>query len=93
MKKSKSYCPQNKRKDTLSTLIIIQHNKCAICEYEFNDKGMQPCLDHCHTTNRVREALCYNCNVALGKFKENKKILENAIAYLNKHDPENLVGF
>jgi hypothetical protein len=42
-------------------------------------------LDHCHETGEFRGFLCNNCNVGLGKFKDDPVILINAIAYLQGH--------
>ncbi len=57
-----------------------QGNLCAICLKK--DKTKVLCVDHDHTTKKVRGLLCHNCNVGLGNFKDNPKILESAIAYL-----------
>jgi hypothetical protein len=42
-------------------------------------------LDHCHETGEFRGFLCSNCNLGLGKFKDDPEILLNAIAYLQGH--------
>ena len=44
-------------------------------------------VDHCHKTNVVRGLLCQNCNVAIGKFKEDIAIIINAIKYLQNSAP------
>lgn len=75
-----------KRKKRLEDLVLMQNNICLICENEFGE-NLRPCLDHCHKSNEVRGALCYACNTALGKFKEDKKILERAIKYLDDFAP------
>jgi len=41
--------------------------------------------DHCHITGRQRGKLCCNCNMALGMWKDNIRILAGAISYLEKH--------
>lgn len=43
------------------------------------------CVDHCHKSGEIRGLLCNDCNVGLGKFKDNVRSLERAIAYLTKH--------
>lgn len=63
-------------------LIKEQNNLCAICGGK--DAGKVLCVDHNHTTGAVRGLLCGNCNVGLGNFRDNPKILESAIAYLLK---------
>lgn len=42
-------------------------------------------IDHCHRTRKVRSALCRECNIGLGMFKENVNTLEKAIRYLKDH--------
>lgn len=42
-------------------------------------------LDHCHTTDKVREALCNTCNVGLGSFRDDTSRLQAAVAYLERH--------
>ena len=59
-----------------------QGHKCAICGKSIADKKYH--IDHCHTTNTVRGALCSLCNRGLGMFRERKESLLAAIDYLNK---------
>ncbi|WP_061164726.1 endonuclease VII domain-containing protein [Caballeronia temeraria] len=64
-----------------------QQNKCAICETGLIHAGQtasSACVDHCHTTGKVRGLLCYHCNRALGLFKDSQKSLQSAIDYLRK---------
>lgn len=67
-----------------------QEGNCAICgepETRVSATGSKIVLsvDHNHTTNKVRELLCYKCNVMLDSAKESIEILMNAISYLQKH--------
>lgn len=64
-----------------------QDHKCAICRCDETDafKGLL-FVDHCHTSGKVRGLLCHHCNTALGKFKDSKEILSNAIAYVDKYN-------
>ena len=56
-----------------------QNGVCAICgKTDIRSLG----VDHCHKTKKVRGLLCYNCNLALGYFKDNVESLIKAIAYL-----------
>lgn len=40
------------------------------------------CVDHCHSSGRVRGLLCAHCNKGLGLFKDNRETLMRAIKYL-----------
>lgn len=70
-----------------------QGYKCKICAVHFKDapgvgastKGVL-CVDHDHTTNKVRGLLCSRCNTGLGLFSDNISNLKNAILYLKKAD-------
>lgn len=64
-----------------------QNYKCAICGYsDMSSVNFFPVIDHNHTTNKVRGLLCMNCNMGLGKFKDNINFLQNAIKYLEKNN-------
>lgn len=39
-------------------------------------------LDHDHETGRVRGWICDSCNTGIGRFKDDIKLLESAITYL-----------
>lgn len=58
-----------------------QGNCCAIC-------GKQPPrlnVDHDHKTGAVRSLLCLNCNALLGHCDDEISVLQNAIAYIERH--------
>ena len=75
-----------------------QKKKCKICNVTFSKikfgltERTTACIDHCHTTNKVRGILCNLCNVGLGSFKDNTEILTKAINYLKETEtlPEEL---
>lgn len=60
---------------------LKQKGVCAICS-GVEASGRELSADHCHTTGVFRGLLCTQCNLGLGKFKDNKLLLENAIQYL-----------
>lgn len=62
-----------------------QEGKCKICKKEPSGRKKVLCLDHCHDTLKVRGLLCDNCNAGLGKFKDNLKLLKQAINYLDNN--------
>ena len=63
-----------------------QKGVCAICFGVEPDKRFTPrlCVDHNHTTNRVRGLLCSYCNRGLGQFKDSTTLLLLALKYLRK---------
>lgn len=72
-----------------------QQGKCAICERVPIDGGNQfkknfLCIDHDHTTGKVRGLLCSECNFGISKFDDNVKFLNNAIKYLKKYTDDNV---
>ena len=70
--------------------LLEEHNGvCAICKTkEFIKDSIgnvrRLAVDHNHKTGKIRGLLCFNCNQMLGKAKDNKQILINAIEYLTK---------
>jgi len=65
-----------------------QENKCKLCFMEFNTddtKVTSPCVDHCHTTDKIRGLLCRRCNMGLGYFKDNTVTVTRAINYLQEN--------
>lgn len=80
-------------KDTFLKMWERQNGKCSICgklmtnpESKRGQKMSCVSIDHNHSTNIVRELLCYSCNKGIGHFNENPIILLNAINYLKKHE-------
>ncbi len=61
-----------------------QDNKCAICKNN-TFTGYDWSIDHSHLDGKTRGILCNRCNSLLGMAKDNIKILENAISYLQKY--------
>lgn len=72
--------------DTYKKMHDNQQGKCLICGTPFElvstSRTKTACVDHNHKTGEVRGLLCWNCNVALGKLKEDPNIVMNAYKYL-----------
>lgn len=49
-------------------------------------KAAKLCVDHCHTTGKIRGILCRGCNTALGSFRDNLESLRSAVKYLENHN-------
>lgn len=65
-------------------LIMEQEGFCALCGEGFTSNRLSH-LDHNHSNNQIREVICMECNIGLGKFEESIEKLEKAIKYLKKH--------
>jgi hypothetical protein len=69
---------------TLEEYDVIIARGCAICGAKKTGRQSMA-LDHCHTTGKVRDALCSFCNRGLGCFKDDPVRLRAAVEYLEKH--------
>jgi len=70
--------------DIYDEMLKKQKGVCAICKKKQIDRVKKYlCVDHCHTTNKIRGLLCSSCNRMLGDAKDNIKVLKNAINYLS----------
>ena len=65
-------------RDAMRTL---QNNRCKICNKEF---VKTPHTDHDHETGQVRDLLCDDCNLGLGRFFDSPELLDAAAAYLRR---------
>ena len=75
------------------SLYTAQKGGCKICGTPLATEGIdlregdkrpssEPCVDHCHTTGKVRGLLCFHCNTALGHVFDSQEVLSKMIAYL-----------
>ena len=66
-------------------LLAEQKNLCAACDVDLTTLPYKERhLDHDHQTKFVRGWLCSNCNLGIGKFKDNPKALRQAADYLER---------
>lgn len=56
-----------------------QRGRCKICSVEKETL----CVDHNHTSGKIRGLLCRQCNAALGLFRDKKRIVQKAWRYLD----------
>lgn len=75
--KSKKYKIAEK---DLDALIANQKGFCYIC-----GKEDRLCIDHNHSTGKVRKLLCNRCNMVLGNVEESEVLLLKMIMYLKEH--------
>lgn len=61
-------------------MLAAQHGKCAICGSEH-----RLCIDHDHSTGKVRKVLCDRCNRALGVVDDDPELLLKLVDYLADH--------
>lgn len=63
----------------LLAMLEASNGICTICQGPLGSFGV---VDHCHSTGSVRGLLCNDCNLGLGRFKDNIDSLYRAIEYL-----------
>lgn len=72
--------------ETAETMLQSQNGLCGICQLpiQFFTKTYdnRACIDHCHSTNKVRGVLCQYCNSGIGYLKDSPTILAQAAIYL-----------
>ena len=62
--------------------------RCPICEKEgIVGVTVKLVLDHGHLTGDARDYICDSCNTGLGRFRNGRDFLRNAVAYLDKWEP------
>ena len=66
-------------------MLILQNNKCLLCERDRKSFNKNFAVDHCHNTGKVRGLLCQQCNVALGMFDDNPELIRKAADYVESY--------
>lgn len=77
----------NKTEEEVVAMMNHQQGCCAICGESLDHAEIRDtayCIDHCHTTGKVRGLLCNYCNTMIGLAKDDPSILQNAIIYLRE---------
>lgn len=68
---------------TYHRMLVEQDGVCKICGNTCSS-NRSLAVDHCHKSGAVRGLLCRSCNVGLGHFKDDPKLLLLAAKYLLK---------
>jgi hypothetical protein len=77
-------------KSVYSELMREQKGECGICgrtEVEVREglrKARRHALDHCHSSQKIRGALCSDCNSGLAMFRDSIPLPKKAIDYLSR---------
>ncbi len=67
--------------------------KCPICQKRsITGITAKIVADHDHHTGNIRDFICDSCNTGLGRFKNGKNCLENAVLYIEERDTLNTVN-
>lgn len=61
-----------------------QSGHCAGCEVEL-EEGRNLSVDHDHSTGAVRGLLCSDCNLGLGKLRDDPALLRRLAEYVERH--------
>lgn len=72
--------------DEYQTKLENQKYCCSLCGKTQEEEKSALCVDHDHTTGKVRDLLCRVCNRALGLFKDDPQLLRKAADYLERHN-------
>ena len=70
-------------------MLIKQDFKCAICGKHQSELKRALHVDHDHEIDEIRGLLCQQCNAGLGFLKDDPKIIEGALNYINKINKPN----
>ena len=72
--------------DDYNKMFMDQNGCCKGCDRHQSEFKRALCVDHCHKTGKIRGLLCDDCNVGLGRLRDNPQTLINLAEYLNYND-------
>ena len=67
--------------DFYKGMLVSQGGLCKICSSPPAEKR-NLCVDHCHTTDKIRGLLCDKCNKAIGLLNDDPILFAKVIEYL-----------
>jgi hypothetical protein len=65
-----------------NAMFEAQGKRCKICRTNTPTSKRKWQLDHCHITGEVRGILCHHCNIGLGHFRDDPKLMRAAAAHV-----------
>jgi hypothetical protein len=68
--------------EQVESMFSSQGGHCAICK----NPNIKLCVDHDHTTNKIRGILCSKCNSAIGLLQDSAEVILAAYNYLKEHN-------
>lgn len=68
-------------REDYEALVAAQFGCCAIC----GERDKSLCVDHDHSTGKIRELLCSSCNLAISHLRDDPSRALAAHEYLNRH--------
>lgn len=71
--------------DDYESMLAAQGGRCRGCGATKSAFIEMLVVDHDHSTGRVRELLCDQCNLAIGNALDRPEVLRALAAYLDKH--------
>ena len=69
--------------EDITSKIKNQNNKCAVCGEDLISKGNNICVDHSHTSGKVRDILCRRCNMMVGYMEGSPQLVKDILMYLD----------
>jgi len=72
--------------DEYNAMFVDQGCVCGCCGSPVAGNKLGFMVDHNHTTNKVREIVCFPCNMALGCVKDQPTHLLLLLEYLERHE-------
>lgn len=60
-----------------------QGGRCGICQRRLYSKRYKAfCVDHNHTSGKIRGLLCHNCNRAIGMLQDDPAAIQRAAEWV-----------
>lgn len=77
--------------EDFQSMAVRQNFLCEICgkpetRRHWNGEICRLSVDHCHTSGKIRDLLCWRCNTTIGRVAECPDLLDAMKAYLIRHN-------